>query len=119
MNPISYESGFLPTFLYMTLFQKARFHSIIVPLDRLIEFYSYLMLFIVLSLLTYRTHRRTRNNQEQESCPPGHVLTMVTEQTGTEKVEVRRPCWTPPCPKRYDFVPVYQTVTKCVRVIKR
>ena len=44
---------------------------------------------------------------------------MVTEQTGSKKVEVRRPCWAQTCPKQFDYVPVYQTLTKCVRVIKR
>ena len=76
------------------------------------------MLVLLLSLISYKSYQRSKIYAENSPCQPGEVLTTITEQTGTRKVKVARPCWTTTCPERWDYVPVYETVTKCVKVVK-
>ena len=76
------------------------------------------MLVLLFSFLSYKSIRKSKNLVTNLQCQPDEVLTTVTEQTGSEMVKVRRPCWTLKCPDQYDFVPIYKTITKCVKAYR-
>ena len=76
------------------------------------------MLVQLFSLLSIRSIRKSKNLVANSQCQSGEVLTSVTEQTGSVMVKVGRPCWTLKCPDQYDYVPVYKTVTKCVKAFR-